>query len=58
MRRVRETITAVEEQKVLHIFLCVCARALVALFIQHATRIRHTVICGLSGFTVHLKIIS
>jgi hypothetical protein len=34
---------------------CACAR--VALIIQHATR-RHIVICGLSGFTIFVNIIS
>jgi hypothetical protein len=33
-------------------------RAGVALFIQHATRMRHIVICGLSGSTKFFDIIS
>ena len=67
MRCVHETIVAVEEQKVLHIFVCVCvcvggggvvggcawacACMRVALLIQHATH-RHILICGLSSFTI------
>jgi hypothetical protein len=33
-------------------------RVFVALVIQHAMRVRHIVICGLSGFTVFFYIIS
>ena len=66
MRRVRETIVAVEKQKVLHILcfvcMCVCVRARarvgeracacsrVPLLIQHAMRMRQIVFC-LSGST-------
>ena len=66
LRHVWVNVVAVEKKKVLHISACACvclvgwagarARACVcarvALFIQHATRMRHIVICGLSGCTI------
>jgi len=54
MSRVRVTTVAVEKQHVLHI-LSVCSVALVT---QHAMRISHTVIRGLSGYTKYFHIIS
>jgi hypothetical protein len=36
----------------------VCARACAALYIQHAMRMRHIIICGLSGSTAFFHIIS
>ena len=49
-----------------YVFLCVCACARVdeclcmrvALLIQHATRMRHVVICFPSGFTTFFDFIS
>jgi len=51
--RVRATAVAVEEQYYEYI-LCVC----VALGIQHAMHMLHTVIYGLSGSTIFFHIIS
>ena len=55
LRRINETIVALDKQYDLHVCVCVCvvARALacacasVALLILHAACIRHIVICGL-----------
>ena len=50
MKRVRETIVAVQKQEVLHILsVCVCVSTTLA--IQHAKRMRHIVNCGLSEST-------
>jgi len=64
LRRVRVTIIA-EKQYVLDVlclcvraWVCMCVRVSVALGIQHAKRVRHIVICGLSGSTVFFHIIS
>ena len=54
-KRVGVTNVPVERQLVLHI-LCVCV--CVALGIQHATRMRHIVICVLSSSTLFFHIIS
>jgi len=54
MSRVRATIVVVEKQWVLRIPVCV----FVALGIQHAMRMRHIVICGLSESTIFSHIIS
>ena len=47
LRRVHATIAAAEQQYVLHI-MGVC----LALDFQHTMRMRHNVICGLSGCTI------
>jgi hypothetical protein len=47
LKCLRATIVAVEKQKV-----CIFSVAFVAMGIQHAMRMRPTVICGLSGSTV------
>jgi hypothetical protein len=52
LRRYRVTVFGVLKQEVLHV-LC----DIVALVIQHATRMRHIVICGLSDSTIVLQII-
>ena len=52
MRRVRAAIVAVQSSKC-YIF-CVCVYA--DFIIQHAKRMRHTVICGLSGSTIFFYI--
>ena len=54
MRRVHANIVAVEKQEVFHILECV----FVALGIQHAVRMRHVVICCLSGPTLFFHIFS
>ena len=38
--------------------VCVCVCVFVALVIQRAMRMRHTVICGLSGSTIFFRITS
>ena len=53
LRRVHAVIVALEKQYILHI---ICAFDL-ALFIQHAMRMRHIVICDLSSSTILLHII-
>ena len=50
---VRATTILVEKQKLLHIL----AGMLVALSIQHAMRIRYTIICGLPGCTIFFYVI-
>jgi len=45
MRRVRVTIVAVEKQYVSH-------NTSIGLVIKHAMRMRHIIICGLSGSTI------
>ena len=54
LRHIRATITAVEKATSITYSECV----FVVLGIQHAMRMRHTVICGLSGSTIFLHIIS
>jgi hypothetical protein len=44
LRRVRETIFAVEKQ-----YILIIVRVCVALVIRYAMRMRHIVICGLPG---------
>jgi hypothetical protein len=53
LTHVRLTIFAVEKTNVLYIM-----RLFVALGIQHEMRMRHIVICGLSGSTIFSHIIS
>ena len=48
LRHVHTTIVVVEKQWVLYTVNCVS----VALVIQHAMRMPHIVICGLSGYTI------
>jgi hypothetical protein len=50
LRRVRVTILAVEKPLVLHVSI--------GLVIKHVKRMRHIVICGLSGSTIFLHIVS
>ena len=40
----------------LHVSVCVCVRALIALLTKHAKRMRHIVICSLSGSTTRLPL--
>ena len=53
LRRVRVTIVAVKKGISITYSECISA----ATVIQQATRMRHIVICGLSGFTIFLHII-
>jgi hypothetical protein len=60
LRRIRTTIIVVEKQWVLHnlsVCVCVCVCVFVALIIQHAFRMRYTVICGLPPSTIFFHII-
>jgi len=53
LRRVRAKISAVEKKQILHILsVCVC----LALVAQREMRMRHIVICGLSGVAVIFRI--
>jgi hypothetical protein len=54
VRRFCATIAAVEKAVIITYFECVS----VALGIQHATRVRHIVICGLQGSRIFFHIIS
>ena len=50
LRPVRATVVIVEKQRVLHtVCVCVCVCVFVALVIQHAMRMCHIPICGLSA---------
>ena len=52
MKRVSATVVVVEKQWLLHI-VSVC----VAVGTQHAMRMSHIVVCGLSGYTVFFHVI-
>jgi hypothetical protein len=54
LRRVRETIFAVEKQEVLHMRVCVCVWA--ALVIQHAKRMRNIILSRVDCLTPHYLI--
>ena len=58
--RVRATSVAVENSKyyIMCLCVCVCVCVFVALGIQHAMRIRHNFICGLSDATIFFHKIS
>jgi hypothetical protein len=54
MRHIRATIVAVEKQRILHNL----GVYFLAFGTQHVMRMRHIVICGLSGYTTFTHITS